>query len=83
VLLSLSPEMMPSPASLTHMASSNATYIANEVFGGYVAKETVECGTWIISVLFCSCVCFGNIGRRLALKKGRTVQGKIGKSSFI
>ena len=83
MLLSLNPEMMPSPASSIYMASSNSTYLENEVFGGFVAKETVECGTWIISVLFCSCVCFGNIGRRLALKKGRTVQGKVGRGGFI
>ena len=24
-----------------------------------------------MSVLFCSCVCFGNIGRRLALNRGK------------
>ena len=35
--------------------------------GAYVSRESIEGGIWILSVLFCSCVCFGNIGRRLAL----------------
>lgn len=80
-LLLLNPEMVPSPATInsgTHNYNAlygadtayNATSFGNgsRVMGGLVAQETVECGTWIISVLFCSCVCFGNIGRRLALK---------------
>lgn len=31
--------------------------------------ETTEAAIWMLSVLFCSCVCFGNIGRRLALRR--------------
>ncbi|KAI9742667.1 MAG: hypothetical protein M1818_003808 [Claussenomyces sp. TS43310] len=76
VLLSLSPEMMPSPAAAPSISVpvTNAS-VANgaELYGGLVSQDTIECGTWIISVLFCSCVCFGNIGRRLALKTGRVV----------
>jgi hypothetical protein len=26
-----------------------------------------EGAVWIMSVLFCACLCFGNVGRRLAL----------------
>ncbi len=36
-----------------------------EAKGLGVSAESVGVGTWIASVLFCSCVCFGNIGRRL------------------
>ncbi|KAI6248089.1 hypothetical protein HI914_03214 [Erysiphe necator] len=32
-----------------------------------IDKENLEDAIWILSVLFCSCICFGNIGRRLAL----------------
>ena len=32
-----------------------------------VSTEGIGVGTWIASVLFCSSVCFGNIGRRLAM----------------
>lgn len=38
--------------------------------GSYVSRESLEGGIWILSVLFCSCVCFGNVGRRLALSGG-------------
>lgn len=30
-------------------------------------QGTMVTGVWTASVLFCSCVCFGNVGRRLAL----------------
>lgn len=32
---------------------------------GLVSQESVGVATWIASVLFVSCVCFGNVGRRL------------------
>ncbi|KAF1982334.1 hypothetical protein K402DRAFT_340609 [Aulographum hederae CBS 113979] len=73
-LLAINPHLVPSPASL----SSNGTYTtpspglggygAAETVGGVVSYDTVGVATWIGSVLFCSCVCFGNIGRIL---KGR------------
>jgi hypothetical protein len=67
---------MPSPAS---HPSKNSTVQHTEIFGdiggmglgGYISRESVEGGIWIMSVLFCSCVCFGNIGRRLALSRGK------------
>jgi hypothetical protein len=75
VLLSLNPEMMPSPLTSPSLSSQNGTSVlASQAFGDFLSQETIECGTWIISVLFCSCVCFGNIGRRLALKRGSTVR---------
>ena len=69
VLLASNPDMMPSPAS-----PRNSTIEHHGIFdesmgplGAYVSRESIEGGIWILSVLFCSCVCFGNIGRRLAL----------------
>ncbi|KAK4167681.1 insulin-induced protein-domain-containing protein, partial [Cladorrhinum sp. PSN259] len=41
-------------------------------------EEVIERGVWILSVLFCSCVCFGNIGRRLALGGGGGGRGRWG-----
>ncbi|KAL9062993.1 MAG: hypothetical protein Q9157_008494 [Trypethelium eluteriae] len=38
------------------------------VFAGLTSAESVGVATWIASVLFCSSICFGNIGRKLALK---------------
>ncbi|CAK7221056.1 hypothetical protein SCUCBS95973_004366 [Sporothrix curviconia] len=37
---------------------------------------TAETAIWMLSVLFCSCVCFGNIGRRLALRPSAVEQAR-------
>ncbi|KAL2132490.1 hypothetical protein VTI74DRAFT_3733 [Chaetomium olivicolor] len=46
--------------------------------GRVISQETVETTVWILSVLFCSCVCFGNIGRRLALSSSAAGRGRWG-----
>ena len=38
--------------------------------------EAVEAGIWLLSLLFCSCIFFGNIGRRLALNESATGKGR-------
>jgi hypothetical protein len=81
VLMSLNPEMMPAPAgALGGGISSNGTAAAGgrEALGGFASQETVEMGIWMLSVLFCSCVCFGNIGRRLALNSEAAARGRWG-----
>ena len=35
-----------------------------------VGRNNLESAVWMLSVLFCCCVCFGNIGRWLALHGG-------------
>ena len=35
-----------------------------------VGRNSLETAVWMLSVLFCCCVCFGNIGRWLALHGG-------------
>ncbi|KAL2076191.1 hypothetical protein VTL71DRAFT_1134 [Oculimacula yallundae] len=74
LLATSNPDMMPFPTSfnMPKIATRNSTskYLGSlgDEFGiGGVRRETIEGGIWILSVLFCSCVCFGNIGRRLAL----------------
>lgn len=42
------------------------------------APETLEAGMWMLTLLFCSCVCFGNIGRRLALDRKAKGRGRWG-----
>ncbi|KAH6724738.1 insulin-induced protein-domain-containing protein [Leptodontidium sp. MPI-SDFR-AT-0119] len=71
LLLASNPDMMPSPASAsvpkTTKNSTSSKYLGTlggELGLGGVRRETIEGGIWILSVLFCSCVCFGNIGRR-------------------
>ena len=79
LLLVINQDIVPSPAPTTSKPS--AAHFANSTtfgtgFGqstgeedflwGMLSYETLGVATWISSVLFCSCVCFGNIGRRLA-----------------
>jgi Insulin-induced protein (INSIG) len=66
-LLEINPDILPSPArQAPKRASANITS-QEEGFSSFVSQESIGIWTWIASVLFCSCVCFGNIGRRLAL----------------
>lgn len=89
VLLGVNPEMMPAPSGLLHsamLANSSSTtateYFDGElpmtVIGGIANQGILETGVWMLSVLFCSCVCFGNIGRRLAWDKTAGVKGRWG-----
>lgn len=89
-LLGVNPDMMPtpsrsSPPSVTaaHNYSSSSAAAATSgmptlVLGGLAKQETVETGVWMLSVLFCSCVCFGNIGRRLARSSKAWSSGRWG-----
>ncbi|TVY39892.1 Protein NSG2 [Lachnellula occidentalis] len=69
----VSPEIMPSPVLSANSTASHHKNLLVELnimgvdLGGYISRETIEGAIWVLSVLFCSCVCFGNIGRRLAL----------------
>jgi len=78
-LLLVNPEWVPAPSG--HTLNQNATTFSErfsmaregehaEMLGGVVSYESVGVATWIASVLFCSCVCFGNIGRMM---KGKNV----------
>jgi hypothetical protein len=66
LLLASNPDMMPTPA----LHPKNGTGGGGPtVLQSYVSRESIEGGIWTLSVLFCSCVCFGNVGRILALRK--------------
>ncbi|QYT00597.1 hypothetical protein H0G86_007677 [Trichoderma simmonsii] len=73
-LLSVSPDIIRAPS--TTFAQANSSFYAEPqaepaiMLGGIASQETIEAGIWILSVLFCTCLCFGNIGRRLA--RGRS-----------
>lgn len=69
VILGLQPELVPSSPDASMGAAAPAL---NETKGEYIlatgiTQEGVAVSTWISSVLFCACVCFGNIGRQLAI----------------
>jgi len=69
LLLVSNPNIMPSPASSPKNSTIQHQNTVDD-FGRYISRENIEGGIWIMSVLFCSCVCFGNVGRRLALNTG-------------
>ncbi|OHE92765.1 insulin-induced protein [Colletotrichum orchidophilum] len=76
VLLGINPDVMPTPSSLTYRNESERAYSEPITLGGLASQETIETGIWMLSVLFCSCVCFGNIGRRLTLNKSASARGR-------
>lgn len=87
VLLGVNPAMMPTPSVTSEFFRSNASSATGEdedelmmMLGGLLARnnEMVESGVWMLSVLFCSCVCFGNIGRRLAWGSPAVAKGRWG-----
>jgi hypothetical protein len=80
-LLGVDPEMMPSPSTVparNASARADAGVDAGEILtlGGMARQETVEAGIWMLSMLFCSCVCFGSIGRRLMGSSARAGPGR-------
>lgn len=82
ILMGLNPQIVPTPAGFSSDAlhrNGTAPSLAEPLtLGGLASQETVETGIWMLSVLFCSCVCFGNIGRRLALNSSATARGRWG-----
>ncbi|KAI1654529.1 insulin-induced protein-domain-containing protein [Daldinia decipiens] len=91
MLLGLRPEVVPSPAAPSTPAyeaygpeygnatNGNATDFDQQqqlaTVGG-VSQETIAMGIWLWSVLFCCSICFGNIGRWLAIRRGATTKGR-------
>ncbi|KAF2876470.1 insulin-induced protein-domain-containing protein, partial [Massariosphaeria phaeospora] len=55
----------PSPSNHAHTHTHYQD--DQQLFAGIVSYDNLAVATWVGSVLFCSCVCFGNIGRRLAV----------------
>lgn len=91
-LLSIDKDIMPVPAAnLVMLRGAGAVGVAaNDSFGAaapdpgqqpfplaaIMSQETVEAGAWMLSVLFCSSLCFGNIGRRLAWDKTSVMKSR-------
>ncbi|KAF2683486.1 hypothetical protein K458DRAFT_488104 [Lentithecium fluviatile CBS 122367] len=66
------PDVLPSPSLPATVNGTRTPTPApiradEELFAGVVSYENLAVVTWVGSVLFCSCVCFGSIGRRLAV----------------
>jgi hypothetical protein len=84
-LMGLDPDLMPVPNmrggnSPLRNATRAATYHGGVEQGGLPfsssSVETVERALWIVSVLFCSCLVFGNIGRRMGLDRSAYTRGR-------
>lgn len=71
ILCQVNPDMIQVPKTYTdHLArDAGSAGQPEEMLMGYISYETVGVGAWMWSVLFCSCVCFGNIGRKLAFRE--------------
>ncbi|PON24753.1 hypothetical protein TGAM01_v206261 [Trichoderma gamsii] len=71
----VNPDMIPAPAA-QNMSSNGIPPMASDAdlataLNSIASQETIEGSIWMVSVLFCTCLCFGNIGRRLAKSKSK------------
>ncbi|KAI9739543.1 MAG: hypothetical protein M1834_006259 [Cirrosporium novae-zelandiae] len=67
ILLGINPALVPPPAQFSsHLSEGNTSYTGSPS-GSLITVEQLSVWIWISSVLFCAAVCFGNVGRRLAL----------------
>jgi hypothetical protein len=71
MLLGINPDMVPSPPVPPPPVQGDNALYDHSIHPMLISHESISGWTWIASVLFCSSVCFGNIGRRLALGKTR------------
>lgn len=83
ILMGFNPDIVPAPSGFSsEFLSRNHTGNSGGgeplMLGGLATQKTIETGIWVLSVLFCSCVCFGNIGRRLALNRSAAGRGRWG-----
>ncbi|KXJ97440.1 insulin-induced protein-domain-containing protein [Microdochium bolleyi] len=92
VLLGLKPEMVATPTgpSFNSMmgvygghshTNGSSPYLGSLLLRGWADQRTVETVIWMLSVLFCCSLCFGNIGRRMVFN--RTAPGKGRWASMI
>ncbi|KAL1304969.1 hypothetical protein AAFC00_003875 [Neodothiora populina] len=78
LMLGIKPDLVPSPSLSSSLSAavnnsaaaaqsaSNADHLRSSgLVAGLFSLESVGVATWIVTVLFVACVCFGNIGRRL------------------
>lgn len=73
-ILALDSSIVPNP--LASSTTFNNTGASGKRSSGLVGagKSQIESAVWIMSVLFCSVLCFGHIGRRLALLRRKARQ---------
>lgn len=72
-ILALDSGLVPSPLAVPsgYNSTADAAHGSGFLSEGFL-KDKAESAIWITSVLFCSVLCFGHIGRRLALLRRRS-----------
>ncbi|KAL4873230.1 hypothetical protein BDV12DRAFT_160639 [Aspergillus spectabilis] len=71
LLLGLKPDLIPSTEQTAPAIHSLNGTGPESTLAAVITQESVAVRTWVASVLFCACVCFGNIGRQLAIGASR------------
>lgn len=70
VILGLKPELVPASTGAPFGTGVlNGTGLETTLGAG-ITQESLAVRVWLASVLFCACVCFGNVGRQLAIGSG-------------
>lgn len=74
-LMALDSTLIPNPLSTPPTIANGNGTTASAGATGYLAEAyrsgKVDSAIWVMSVLFCAVLCFGHIGRRLALLRRR------------
>ena len=65
IAFGVNPDIVPTPATPSPRAGAMNIPHGSDGHVGLISNESIGVGIWIASVLFCSCVFLGNIGRRL------------------
>ena len=68
-MFGVNPAIVPSPAASLVSGNAGNSSVEKTMYDGLISNESVGVWTWVASVLFCSSICFGNIGRKLALSR--------------
>lgn len=72
-LLEINPDIVPSTAIRQPKVAFASGSSPEALVESFISQESIGVWTWIASVLFCSCACFGSICRRLALSHRNAV----------
>lgn len=70
-VLGLKPELVPASTGPSFGAGVLKGTGLEGVLGTGITQESLAVRVWVASVIFCACVCFGNVGRQLAIGAGR------------
>lgn len=70
-VLGLKPELVPASTGPSFGAGVLKGIGLESVLGAGITQESLAVRVWVASVIFCACVCFGNVGRQLAIGAGR------------